>query len=283
MRAIVLGLSVIILVLFAFLISSCAKKQIIAENDVKFDTINVAKYHHLNNDSTLPSCNLSVILLYPIEYKDKDVLEKMQKLFVTGMFDEGYLNMPITDVVDEYSKSYIKSYTKDAERYLNEKLFNELESRDKYFSYYEDLSNSILFNKADIMSLQFVQSSKKGNNSTFRQFSNYVLNLVTGEIVAEADIFNEGYEQVLNRLFKDKLLMANNVKNISDLEDLGYFGIEEIMPNNNFLVDENGITYIFNKGEYSVLQSDEIRIFISYEEIPNVLKEKSPISVFYKI
>jgi hypothetical protein len=105
--------------------------------------------------------------------------------------------------------------------------------------------------------------------------------LKTSSLLTEDSIFNEGYEKMLNIIFKDKLLEANAVETIDQLENLGYFGIEEIMPNNNFLVDDKGITYTFNKGEYSALQLDEINIFIPYEEITDILKENAPISALY--
>lgn len=282
MRAIVIGLSAIMSALILMLVTSCEKKQEIKDNDIKFDTISVAKFYHLNNDSTLPSCNIGIILLYPKEYSNEKVLPELQRFVISAMFDDSYSQMPVNEVIDKYIKGYINNYTEDAKRYLDERLYSNMEAKDRYFSYYEELSNSVLFNSADILVMQFMQSSKKGNNSTFRQFSNYVFDLATGKVLKEADIFKDGYEVVLNRAFKDKLFAANRVDNIHDLEDLGYFGIEEIAPNNNFSVDKEGITYIFNKGEYSVLQSDEIRIFIPYNEILNLLKEQSPISVLYK-
>lgn len=276
MKAIVSGLFTVMMLAF---LPSCNKKQEVTVNDITFDTISVAKYYHLNNDSTLPSCNIDIILLYPDHFADDKVLPVLQKFVVSAMFDGNYSGMPVEEAIKKYIDNYIKNYTEDAKQYLDERLYSEMDAKDRYFSYYEELSNSVLFNSANLLSMQFVQSSKKGNNRTYRQFSNYVIDLTTGKPLKETDIFNEGYETILNRVFKEKLFAANKVSSIYDLEDLGYFGIEEIMPNNNFSIDKDGITYIFNKGEYSVLQSDEIRIFIPFEEIPHLLKEQSPVSV----
>lgn len=83
-------------------------------------------------------------------------------------------------------------------------------------------------------------------------------------------------------MFINKLLQQNNVKNISELEDLGYFGIDEISPNHNFLIGDDGITYIFNKGESSALSLSEIRIKFSFDEIEPFLKPNSPIQSLIK-
>lgn len=280
MKASVWGLSATLILTLFF--TSCRHKQEIASNDIKFDTISISRYHHLNNDSTLPSCNLKINIIYPLDYKDKEILSKIQKIFTSGFCDDNYANMPIKEALEKYTEDYIKNYIDDAKFFFDETRANEAESQDKYFSYYENLSNKILFNKADLVSMQIIQSNKKGNNKSFRQFLNYVIDMKTGNTIDEEDIFNEGYEKGLNAIFKEKLLTANNAKSIKDLEDdFGYMGIDEMTPNNNFLVDEKGITYVFNKGEYSVPKSDEINIFVSYNELRHILKEQSPISMFY--
>lgn len=52
----------------------------------------------------------------------------------------------------------------------------------------------------------------------------------------EDDIFNSGFEKFLSSIFKDRLMKSNKVQTINDLENLGYFGIDEIVPNNNFML-----------------------------------------------
>lgn len=283
MRANITGITFTIFMLI-LLTLSCNQKTKVAEskdNDIKFDTITTTKFHYLNNDSTLPSCNLSINVSYPSAYEDKDVLMKLKSIFTTTIFDDSYANMKLEEAIEKYSKTYIDNYIQDAKYYFDESSAEHGDFKDRYFSYYEKLSNEIKFNKGNILSVQFMCSNKKSNNNTFRQYSNKVIDLSTGNILHENNIFKEDYEKFLSLIFRNKLLETNNVKNISELEELGYFGIEEMMPNNNFLVNNEGITYVFNKGEYSVLKADEITLFIPYDEISEILKEESPLSVFY--
>ena len=257
--------------MFILFATSCNQKNKTTEgedNKIKFDTISATKYHYLNNDSTLPSCNLSINISYPLEFENKEVLAKLKTAFNVTLFDENYADTNITEAIEKYY-------------YFNESRAGHDESADRYFSYYEKISNEIMFNKGNILSVQFMHSNKKSNNNTFRQYSNKVFDLSTGDLLDEKDIFKEDYDKFLTLVFRNKLLTANKVKNISELEELGYFGIEEMIPNNNFLLNNEGVTYVFNKGEYSVLKADEITLFIPYSEISEILKEKSPISIFY--
>jgi len=263
---------------------SCDQKHEITENKIGLDTISIVKVYHLDNDSTQPSCNLKIGFVYPSSYKDDSILESVRKGFIDNFFDESYAQLPPQEAVDKYAENYINNYKEDARVFFKEKIndFSEDSSADNYFSYYEKISNEITFNKSGLLATRICQTNFKGGSNSFQQYANYVYDLTKGKYLTEEDIFNEGYEKVLNRVFKDKLLAINKVETINNLEDLGYFGIEEIMPNNNFLIEEKGITYTFNKGEYSALQLDEINLFIPYEEIMPILKEKSPISVFFE-
>jgi hypothetical protein len=75
----------------------------------------------------------------------------------------------------------------------------------------------------------------------------------------------------------------NDVRSILELEELGFFGIEEMLPNNNFLLNNLGIIYRFNKGEYSAYQLDAPEIFIPFELLKPILKENSIIRNITKI
>ena len=66
------------------------------------------------------------------------------------------------------------------------------------------------------------------------------------------------------------------MKSVEELEDLGFFGVQEIVPNRNFLLTEKGITYTYNKGEYSAYQLDAPEVFIPYSAIRSLLRENTP-------
>ncbi|MFR9165917.1 MAG: DUF3298 domain-containing protein [Dysgonomonas sp.] len=283
MRTILVLCGVVFTMVLTSLMLSCHKKVVISDNTVDFETISMVNVYHINNDSTLPSCNLRINYIYPVSYGDSNILSEIKNVFLTSFFNESYKGMEVKDALEKYKNIYVANYKEDVEVFYKERRnAYDMENSDSYFSYYENLYNDIKYNRADIMSFQVVQNNNKGGNTSFKQYANYVMDLKTAKILKEEDLFASGYEKVLNAAFIDKLLKKNKVGNIQDLEDLGYFGIEEIAPNNNFLVDGKGVTYIFNRGEYSVLQLEEINIFLPFEEIKSILKEGSPISVLYK-
>lgn len=266
-----------ILCAIAMSLFSCnTKKTPTRDNIIEFDTIHSVQNYYWDNDSTQPSCNLKLTFIYPVSYDDKAILDSLQRIFVSCFFDETYGLYNPKDAVANYGKAYIENYKEDV------KIFSENsdshDDREEFFSYYETTSNQIIFNQADILAFQVTQSNYKGGASSYEFLKNYVINLKTGKLITEDDIFKPGYEKLLTPIFKDYLIKSNKVQSVNELEDLGYFGIDEMAPNDNFLLDTKGITYIFNKGEYSAYKLDAIKVFIPFNEIDLALKDDSPIS-----
>ena len=269
------------------------KSTFTKENLVQFDTLIVNKKHHLRNDSANPSCELNVQLVFPIESGKSD-LKKLQQLFIHETLGQIFENLTPYEAVDQYVENFIKNYEADA-RIFDEEMIelenhptlipqtkdeeheNELQSN-IFYTYYESLSNKIHFNQSNLLSFQVNQSNNKGEAATYSSFNNFVINLKTGSLVTENDIFVPGYDVALQQLFANSLMQQNEVKSISDLEDLGYFGIQEIMPNRNFLINNEGITYTFNKGEYSAYPLSEPEVFIPFNELKMLLKPNTVVS-----
>lgn len=269
------------------------KSTFTKENLVQFDTLIVNKKHHLRNDSANPSCELNVQLVFPIESGKSD-LKKLQQLFIHETLGQIFENLTPYEAVDQYVENFIKNYEADA-RIFDEEMIelenhptlipqtkdeeheNELQSN-IFYTYYESLSNKIHFNQSNLLSFQVNQSNNKGEAATYSSFNNFVINLITGSLVTENDIFVPGYDVALQQLFANSLMQQNEVKSISDLEDLGYFGIQEIMPNRNFLINNEGITYTFNKGEYSAYPLSAPEVFIPFNELKMLLKPNTVVS-----
>lgn len=275
-------LYIIVLILTSVSILSC-KKQIASttDNDIVFDTIHSVKNYYVNNDSTQPSCNIKMTFIYPKSYANEAILDSMKRIFISTFLDDHYELLKPADAVAGYEKAYIENYKEDVNTYLKDRdLSEEHDDNENYFSFYEAISNDIVFNKSEILSFVVKQTTYKGGATSYEFLKNKSISLSSGKVINEDDIFNPGFEKVLSPIFKDYLFKQNKVQNINDLENLGYFGIEEMMPNNNFYINNKGVNYTFNKGENSAYKLDAINIFIPYKELSLVLKENSPVSQF---
>lgn len=280
-----------VVALLSLLVVSCNtsdNKILSKDNQVTFDTLIVQNKQYLHNDTVNPFCDLNVHFVYPIASAKSD-LTRLQQLFIRNTLGQTYDNFTPEEALERYTKTFLRNYEADARIFQDELQDlerhpylipqnldihheDEMQTND-FYSYQETLTNKVYFNESNILSFQVHRSNNKGGSATYSSYSNYVINLQTGNLITESDLFTPGYDVALQQLFVADLMLQNGVNTIADLEDLGYFGIDEIMPNRNFLIDAKGITYIFNKGEYSAYLLDAPVIFFSFEEVRVLLKQ----------
>ena len=281
-----------LLLVSALLFTACnnaARSAFRADNQVDFDTIRVQERHYLEEDSTKPYCDVQVVFVYPVTSSGVDV-DSLQRSFVKHIFGTPYQSLMPTRAVNGYVKSFVENYRADAAAYKESAsdikelsaLLSEVEIADSehalkehFYSYYESLSDSVVYNQYGLIAFQVKQSNNKGGAISYDSYRNYVINVHNGSQVTENDIFNPGYDTALQSVIINSLLEQHGVKTISELEELGFFGVQEIVPNRNFLLNDKGIIYTYNKGEYSAYQIDAPQVFIPYAAILSLLRENS--------
>lgn len=266
-------------VLVVLLLGACrggTKK--IAENDIRFDSIQVDKTYHLLGNPDNPNCNLQINFVYPAGGLDKATLDKIQKQFVSAYFGEKYESLAPAQAVKRYADDYIADYKE-----LEDDFKSELEKEGKegvgaWYSYYEMSEDAIAYNQNDLLSYTVWMESYTGGAHGAHANANHVINLKTGKPVTEEDIFVENYQDKLAQILVDQIAEDNNVDNPKELENMGFFSIDEIFPNDNFLVDAGGITYTFNEYEIAAYVVGATHVYLPYDKIRYLLKKESPIS-----
>lgn len=268
-----------LLFIFSILFFSCENKKTDTVNNIVYDSISVSKIYHLDNDSTKPSCSIKINYIFPAKYEDSIMLAKIQKEFNYALFeDESSESLSPANAVDKYVTNYIANYKEAAQVQFPD--WESSEDSEDYFSFYKTLNSQVIFDRGGIISYQTSSMDFKGgaNSSTF--YKNVNIDLKTGNVITEKDIFIPEYKKLLNTMLTDKIVGQNNVKTAEDLLEFGYWGIEDIAANNNFSIDDKGITYLFNQGEYSAPSLGTIKVPFTYSELYPILKDNSPISSF---
>lgn len=249
-------------------------------NKISFDSIVVDKtYHLLENDSN-PNCNLQIKFTYPVKYKDPAILKNIQQIFVDSYFGEEYASLSPAEAVEKYTTDYIDAY-KDLEQDYKkdvEKARATNEQVGAWYSYYEMSSNDIVYNENNILSFVNRLENYTGGAHGAHAVNNHVINLKTGKQITEQDIFVADYQDTLAKLLVNKIAAQNNVKDPKELENAGFFSVEEIYPNGNFLVKADGIVYTFNEYEIAAYVVGQTKVFLPYNELQLILRKDSPIS-----
>lgn len=271
--------SILALFLIGLIATGCntgSKKG--SENDITFDSIKVEKTYHLLENPDNPNCNLEIKFIYPKKFADKEILKNIQKQFVSTYFGESYDQLSPEEAVRKYTDDYLAAY-KDLESDYKAELAKADETPvGAWFSYYEMSSNNIAFNQDHIISYTVSFENYTGGAHGAHSFNNHVLNLKTGKPITEEEIFIDNYQDGLAQILVDQIAKQNNVSDPKELENIGFFNVDEIFPNGNFLVDGTGITYSFNEYEIAAYVVGVTNVHLPYKEIRYLLRDDSPIA-----
>ena len=269
----------VVLFLISVFVSGCnigTKKT--TDNDVTFDSISVDKTYHLLENPENPNCNLQINFTYPAKYDNKDILKKIQQQFVYSYFGDGYENLSPEEATATYTEDYLNNYKDLEDEYKAEVAKADETPVGAWFSYFEMSSDDIAYNKNDILSYTVNFENYTGGAHGAHSFTNHVIDMKTGNLIKEDDIFIEGFQEDLAQILIDRIAKQNTVENPKELENIGFFSIDEIFPNGNFLIDDNGITYTFNEYEIAAYVVGATNVHLPYEEIQYLLKKESPIA-----
>ena len=271
--------SMLALLLIGILATGCdtgTKKA--SENSITFDSISVEKTYHLLDNPDNPNCNLEIKFVYPRKYSDKEVLKNLQRQFVSSYFGENYEQLSPEEAVRKYTDDYLAAYKDLEEDYKAEVAKSDETPVGSWFSYYEMSSDDIAFNQDDIISYTVSFENYTGGAHGAHSYNNHVVNLKTGKPITEEEIFVDNYQDNLARILVDQIAKQNNVSDAKELENIGFFSVDEIFPNGNFLVDETGITYSFNEYEIAAYVVGVTNVHLPYKEIRYLLRDDGPIS-----
>lgn len=261
------------LLAFAFSFFSCTQKEKgnIA-NPIKFKTYTLQK--DFKGDSILPSIFISLKMEYPTDYPNKSILERIQLSVVQSVLGEKATNSPESEMEKMVENIITEHKTRITELQNNP----QLEDGDCLSNSYQETTQSVVFNQDGIISILTADSSHYGGSHgiKFLYYNNF--DLQTGNDLKYNDLFIEDSEDMLSSFIIQKLMADNHLEEDRQLEEIGFLDLGEIKPVNNFCIDKEGITFVYNPSEIACLTLGAIKVFLSYDELTLLLKEESPIT-----
>ena len=93
-------------------------------------------------------------------------------------------------------------------------------------------------------------------------------------------LFREDAVADVCQLLKQQLLKQNNATGNEQLNDLGYFNVENITVSRNFYFDDKGVTWSYLPNELAVEAVGEPKITIPYSDLKDYLCDDSIIQRF---
>ena len=224
-------------------------------------------------DAQEDSLTVSIHIEYPTAIGKTDALNNIQRDLKHRLFGEAYIDMEPQQALDAYVAMLKTEY-----KINNLPLKEDWEKDNRDYEYApicceeQVLTGSVMGEVKGILSYCVERYVYTGgaHGSNFRQFVNY--NLQTGEQIDEEQLFAENYQEPLTQLLLQYMVEQNDeIALIQDLQEAGY-NVDDIHPNDNFYLAEEGITYVFNPYDIAPYALGETEILIPWCALQNILK-----------
>ena len=224
-------------------------------------------------DAQEDSLTVSIHIEYPTAIGKTDALNNIQRALKHRLFGEAYIDMEPQQALDAYVAMLKTEY-----KINNLPLKEDWEKDNRDYEYApicceeQVLTGSVMGEVKGILSYCVERYVYTGgaHGSNFRQFVNY--NLQTGEQIDEEQLFAENYQEPLTQLLLQYMVEQNDeIALIQDLQEAGY-NVDDIHPNDNFYLAEEGITYVFNPYDIAPYALGETEILIPWSALQNILK-----------
>jgi hypothetical protein len=248
----------------------------ILENGFTYDTINAEESRSFLNNPDNPKHELKLSFTCPTAYKDEKTLEKIQKLFLSSFFNETYENYTPEEAMARYVEDNQRDY-KALEDEFKQEMKNPKKGSLLSFSRYEAMSNKVVFDKAGLVSFSVYKESYTGGAHPAHTVTNRVIDVRRGALLTEDELFVKDFKDKLAQILVKNIAAQNELDDPKRLEEIGFSDITEIVPNGNFLIDDDGLTYSFNEYEIAAYYVGVINVHISYDEIKTLLRKENPI------
>jgi len=255
---------------------SCLKKSKSSDNEVLFDTIQINESPSVDYNNSKLNCNLHISFTFPISCKKSSQLVDLQKMFIENIFPPQFSNLTPVEAVKSFTNSYISDFqTTNFSSLFEDDFILEDENN---FIFELNLENEILYNRNNFISFVVKRTEYEGGAHGSNSIYGYVIDLNTGKYLTEEDFAGNNYKKNLSTIIVQKIASAKELSDVSQLESIGYNSIDDIVPNDNFIIDDKGITYYFNEYKIAAHFIGITEVFISYEELKSYITFDSPIS-----
>lgn len=271
MKRYILPISAIALLSIAFF--SCNRPK-----TIETSTYSVEEKYYLTKDTSNAVLDIVMQMELPERYKSKQVLTDVRNSIIANILGEEYVRYNNREVLPAYAADRNEEYRSENLPFVDED--NPDGVGFGFNNNYEYSGYSLLNDERTYSYGVDIYAYMGGAHGVYSQlFFNY--DLRTGDLISQNDIFTADSEGLLIERIKQNIIKGNETLNSeSDLEE--FFWVENIIPNDNFYITEDGINYVYNPYEIAPYVWGIIEAFIPYKEIKSIIKKDSPVSYLVK-
>ena len=209
---------------------------------------------------------------YPVKAEDGTPMDSLQKLFAAYVLESGD-SLSLQDAMRQVVTNSMHQYDFMVEPVSQEELAED--EGMATLKYATSTRVTPMYNKNGVVTFERVDVVKKNDKVTSVTHRYYSFDVETQTFIDLTRLFREDAVADVCQLLKQQLLKQNNATGNEQLNDLGYFNVENISVTRNFYFDDKGVTWSYLPNELAVEAVGEPKIFIPYGDLTDYLCDDS--------
>ena len=203
--------------------------------------------------------NMRMHIEWPEDAVSEEALKNMQRNITCLLFDKDLSTTDIEFAMKAYNRKASELYIE-----VNDGEYDDC-SEDSYMTDWEEfIEGSFMKPYGDLISYQKYTSGYSGGAHGLDALSYITFDRKTGNVISDSELFKEGYQ--------DRLIESLRANLLFSVEDTDMLFELDILPSDNFYLNEKGITYIYQRYEIGPYYLGIIKVTIPWKEIQDILK-----------
>ena len=212
---------------------------------------------------------------YPTSYRNKELLAALQRLYAQNVL-EAPDSLSLNDAMRACVANSLKQY-EFSDSILEDEDLTDYPPQQTTIKYNTSINVIVHYKARGIFNVCRVEVVKKNDKISSVTHRYYTFDLDNMKRVGLNDLFAENCINEVTKLLRTSLLEQNKVKTDEELNDLGYFNIDNLSATDNFCFDADGLTWSFLPNQLAVYAVGEPRVTIDYRTLLKLASEKSTI------
>lgn len=269
--------ALVILLSITGLMFSCGKMKSGKTDDAKPAVI--VKTEQLSDNSSFAMSNgerctivADATIDYPVSAGEGVPMDSLQRLFAAYVLESGD-SLSLQDAMRQVVSNSMHQYD-----FMQEPVAKDEadESSDlATLKYATSTRVTPIYNRNGVVTFERVDVVKKNDKVTSVTHRYYNFDVETQTFIDVNRLFRDDAVADVCQLLRQQLLNQNNVSGNEQLNDLGYFNVENIMVTRNFYFDDKGVTWSYLPNELAVEAVGEPKITIPYADLKSALCDGS--------
>lgn len=260
---------------------SCTTKS--SDFTVLIDSVSVDSICPLFHNYEKPACHFNLRMEVPYVEENSGLSQSLQRFLINiprqGAFAEE-CDGTVVDMANSYLRTYIMQYLHEGKEAIDS-YGEDMDAAATWMSYEELAEGKVVFQEGNFLSYQFKVFSYMGGAHGNTTTANRVFDLNTQQVISLSNLFSADNLPEVGVLLRQTLATLNECESVEQLAQAGiFFSANEIEPTDNFILDDKGLTWIYDPYEIAPYAYGSVTVSLSWKELNDLLDPESPVKAF---